>query len=73
MAACTSICNYMDLLCIYVLSDCGGAPSVTLNCADGSAHVDWVASQPGCQFHCQAHWSCTNMTHYHRNTVTVAS
>ena len=71
MAGCTSICSYMDLL--YIFSECGGAPSVTLNCADGSAHVDWTASEPGCQFDCQAHWSCTNMTHNYINTVTIVS
>jgi len=27
---------------------------------DRFAHVDWVASQPGCQFDCKAYWTCAN-------------
>ena len=41
-------------------TECGGAPTVTLNCSSGSAHVEWAASEPGCQFDCKAHWTCVN-------------
>lgn len=45
--------------CFYWIG-CGLAPTVTLNCMDRFAHVDWVASQPGCQFDCKAYWTCAN-------------
>ena len=56
-------------------TECGGAPTVTLNCSSGSAHVEWAASRPGCQFDCKAYWTCVNHTdgyHYvsHREEVT---
>ena len=33
---------------------------MNLNCADGLAHVEWVASLPGCQYDCKAYWTCDN-------------
>ena len=56
-----------------LLTECGLAPNVTLNCTDGSAHVDWVASQLYCQFDCKAYWKCTNMTNYYQAMVTIVS
>ena len=56
-----------------LLTECGLAPSVTLDCTDGSAHVDWVASRPGCQFDCKGYWNCTNITNYYEETVTIVS
>ena len=53
-----------------LLTDCGLAPNVTLNCTDGSAHVNWVASLPGCQHDCKAQWRCTNMADYHEEIVS---
>ena len=53
-----------------LLTDCGLAPNVTLNCTDGSALVNWVASQPGCQHDCKAEWRCTNMADYHEEIVS---
>ena len=52
------------------LAECGLAPNVTLSCNDGSAHVEWVASQPHCQFDCKAHWTCVNGTYTHKEEVT---
>ena len=54
---------------ICLLTECGHAPNVTLNCTDGSAKVDWVA---GCQsiYDCRGLWSCTNMIDYHQEMVT---
>ena len=43
-------------------TECGLAPNVTLNCNNGSAHVEWVASQPACQYDCTARWTCKNHT-----------
>ena len=39
---------------------CGLAPTVTLNCMDGSAHVEWTPSKPDCHFDCKASWTCWN-------------
>ena len=55
------------------LTECGLAPNVTLNCADGLAHVDWVASKPHCQFDCKGNWKCTNMTDDYIEMVTIVS
>ena len=40
--------------------ECGQAPNVTLNCADGSGHVDWTPPEAGCYFDCKAYWTCVN-------------
>ena len=53
-----------------LLTECGLAPNVTLNCTDGSAHVEWNASLPRCQHNCEAQWTCTNMVDYHEETVS---
>ena len=42
---------------------------MTLNCNDGpTAHVEWVASRPGCQYDCTAHWICVNNSTENVNT-----
>ena len=62
------------MLCEFVLlTECGHAPNVTLNCTDGSAYVNWVASKPGCQFDCKGYWKCTNMTDDHDEMVAIVS
>ena len=46
---------------------------MTLNCNNGSAHVEWVASQPGCQYDCTVRWTCknhTNSTDPHEDVVS---
>ena len=58
--------------CVYTITffaECGLAPTVTLTCANGSTHVDWVASKPGCQNDCKAHWTCTNGTDHYNDKV----
>ena len=76
------ICIQLDIVCIYaaianastcscmgLFAECGLAPNVTLNCNDGpTAHVEWVASQPGCQYDCTAHWICVNNSTENVNT-----
>ena len=52
------------------LAECGLAPTVILKCTYRSAHVEWVASQPGCQYDCKASWSCVNGTYTHKEEVT---
>ena len=60
-------------MCAYIqtsfFAECGLAPTVTIKCANGSAHVDWVASKPSCQRDCKAYWTCTNGTHHHNDEV----
>ena len=66
-----AMAGYVSFLCKFgILTECRHAPNVTLNCTDGSARVNWVASIPHCQFDCRVLWSCTNMTDYHQEMVT---
>ena len=56
-----------------LLTECRLAPTVTLNCDNGSAYVDWTSSQPGCHYDCKGYWACSNAANtidYHRQRVT---
>ena len=55
-------CSQLPVINSIFFTECGLAPNVTLNCNSGSAHVEWVASQPGCQYDCTARWICKNHT-----------
>ena len=61
---------FMDGFIFLADLECGLAPTVTLNCNNKSAHVKWVASRPGCQYDCKAHWICVNGTYTHKDEVT---
>ena len=56
-----------------LLTECGLAPTVTLNCDYRSAYVKWTPSQPACHFDCKGYWACwnaANISDYHRQWVT---
>ena len=56
-----------------LLAECGLAPTVTLNCDNGFAYVDWTPSQPWCHHDCKGYWACwnaANTSNYHRQRVT---
>ena len=59
-------------LTLAFLTECGLAPTVRLNCTDnGAAHVQWEASEPGCQYDCKAYWTCVNGIPIHHNEVSI--
>jgi len=52
---CIAICEW-----IYLVTECGLAPTVNLICSDRSIRVNWDA--PGCQQDCKAYLNCENGT-----------